>query len=763
MAGNLGRATFELETDSGKFKRGLQSAEKQAKGSSGNITNSFKSIGGGMQRTGKTMSMFVTAPIVAGFGAAVFSAAKFEKGMAEVHTLLGASFPKKSFEALNADILQLSKETGVATSEMIPALYQAISAGVPPDNVIEFLRVGTTLAIGGVTDLETGIDGLTTITNAWGLSTKDAGDVADTMFVGMKKGKTTIEEMSNFMFQAAPLASALSISAEEVVGSMSALTLTGTPTSVAMTQIKAAMVGIARETPEMLAVLNEAGYASSDLALESLGLMGTLNLLGEGVDGNKGKLIKMLGSQEAVMVALGASGEKIGVYNDIMSDMETKTGAAQEATDIMNESSSRQFDILKNELNVELTKLGMTLLPMVLGAAKPLIKGISALLAGFSGLPKPLKFLVLGVVGLVAIAGPLLLFFGTLLVMLPLMATGFGILTASVLPLLLPILAVVAVVIVLAALAFLIYKNWGAIKKFFKTKVLPIFGKVKDTFNSVKDTVIKAMTDVKDKVFKIVGDVKNFITGAFDSVLNFLKSNWPEIAAIISGPFFPLVALATDAFGIRSAVVGAFESVLGFMKDNWPEIAALLSGPFFPLVALATDAFGIRSALLGAFSAITSGVITAMNETGDAILNALLAIPALIADAASAIGKAIVDLIMSAIKGNLNIAGAILDAVPGGGIVKSVGGAVGGAVGGIFGQRGIFKVPGTGRGDTVPSMLEPGEMVLPRNLASAVRAGAGAEAAGRGDINIQVYNPKPEAAEDTVQRRLLALSQLGVT
>jgi hypothetical protein len=105
------------------------------------------------------------------------------------------------------------------------------------------------------------------------------------------------------------------------------------------------------------------------------------------------------------------------------------------------------------------------------------------------------------------------------------------------------------------------------------------------------------------------------VTGAFDAVrgaaefvLNFFRSNWPIIVTLISGPFAPIVFLATDAFGVRSALVGAFNFVLDFVRNHWREIVTLISGPFFPLIALATDAFGIRSALVGAFVAIKDRV-----------------------------------------------------------------------------------------------------------------------------------------------------------
>ena len=110
----------------------------------------------------------------------------------------------------------------------------------------------------------------------------------------------------------------------------------------------------------------------------------------------------------------------------------------------------------------------------------------------------------------------------------------------------------------------------------------------------------------------IVTGAFNAVRGAAEAVFGFFRDHWKLIAILISGPFAPLVALATDAFGIRSALVGAFNAVKSWVSSHWPEIAALISGPFFPIVAFATDAFGVRSAMISAFNAIKEAVVSSL-------------------------------------------------------------------------------------------------------------------------------------------------------
>ena len=93
--------------------------------------------------------------------ASVKMAAGFDKGMREVNTLL--KLPEAQFKKLQDETLELSRQLGITADEVVPALYQAISAGVPRENVMEFLQTAGEASIGGVTDLTTAVDGLTSV------------------------------------------------------------------------------------------------------------------------------------------------------------------------------------------------------------------------------------------------------------------------------------------------------------------------------------------------------------------------------------------------------------------------------------------------------------------------------------------------------------------------------------------------------------------------------------------------------------------------
>lgn len=130
-----------------------------------------------------------------------------------------------------------------------------------------------------------------------------------------------------------------------------------------------------------------------------------------------------------------------------------------------------------------------------------------------------------------------------------------------------------------------------------------------------------------DGIKTAAGAVANFVTStipaAFNAVLNWTRANWPKIVTIISGPFAPLVALATNAFGVRSALIGAFRAVMGFVRGTISSIVgwfARLPGQLGALASSAGRAFVDR--LRGGLSSLGSMLASAVKAPINAVIRA---------------------------------------------------------------------------------------------------------------------------------------------
>jgi len=267
----------------------------------------------------------IAGPFIAGLR----SAAQFSTQIAEIETLVGGA--AVSNEELRTTVLNLSSEFGQARGDVAQGLYQAISSGARAGaEANEVLRVALLTARGGVTSVASAVNGLSTILNAFQLSAGDAERVADSLFTAVKGGRTTVEELSSFLFQAAPLASSLGVGFDDLNAALVAVTKQGVPTRNAFTQIRSALQGIIRDTPELAEVFKDFG-GSATAAIQSIGLPAVLDRVRAAANGSEGALIKLIGSIEGANAILALTGKNSEVYAQALRDQEQALGAAAEA------------------------------------------------------------------------------------------------------------------------------------------------------------------------------------------------------------------------------------------------------------------------------------------------------------------------------------------------------------------------------------------------------------------------------------------------
>jgi TP901 family phage tail tape measure protein len=337
--------------------------------------------------------------LAVGANKAVTDANGLAIGLREVVTLTGdtGDAANATFGEFQTLVAGLSKEFGIAQGVLTGGLYQAISAGVPKDNVLEFMQVASQAAIAGVTDVETAVDGLTTIINAFGLDTAETQAVADSMFAAVKGGKTTFEELSASLFNVGPAAAAAGVSFEEVNAAIATMTAAGVPTAQATTQIRAAMVGLQKPSKELDAIFQSLGYDSAQLAIESEGLGFALDAVKDASGGSNGQLQTLLGSVEAVSAVNILAGTGAGKFADELERQNNAAGSVQDAFDEIDKSRvlERQAIAFQNMA----IAIGNVLIP-VMEVLVPLFTGF----AEYVGENSVVFTILAGILGALAVA-----------------------------------------------------------------------------------------------------------------------------------------------------------------------------------------------------------------------------------------------------------------------------------------------------------------------------------------------------------------------
>ena len=367
---------------------------------------------GSLKKLGAASAILGTA-LAAGFIMAAKSAIAFEKSIAEISTLVDTTVV--SVDELSAAVRNQSKEFGGNVQTQAKALYQIISAGASDAATANnILTVSNKLAVGGITDVATAADGLTSVLNAYGNQVEGASAVSDAMFVAMKAGKTTIGELSASIGTVAPLAAQMGISFDELTASTAALTKGGVSTSVAVTGLRAILATIAKPSKEATDLAAELGIEFNSAGLKAKGLGAFLEELKQKTGGSSDAMATLFGGVEALVPALALSGQAGKDLAVIMAQMGIKTGATDEAVGKMAQTFDFQFAKAVANINDLILSMGLviqnTLLPALtffnnnLDLIQQTLKTVAFALAGAAAAFVGLK-VAMGVQALVLFIG----------------------------------------------------------------------------------------------------------------------------------------------------------------------------------------------------------------------------------------------------------------------------------------------------------------------------------------------------------------------
>lgn len=294
---------------------------------------------------------------------------RFEESTAEVFTLM-PDLTQEAMAGMREDVKDFSKEVGRTTDEVVPALYQAISAGVPRENVFDFLDQAHQAALGGVTDLETAIDGITSVVNAYGVEVVDATEASDAMFTAVRLGKTTFGELSASLNNVTPLAAALGVSIDDVTAALAAMTAQGTPTAQATVQMRGLLQELGQEGTIAADVFEQAaGVSFAAFIAQGHNMAEAMGVIEQAAIDTGTPVQDLFGNVRAGLGALQLTGQGAQRFSDNIEEMGNKMGATAQAAETMQDTAARSLEELKAAVEVLRIEIGEKLLPTVVDFA----------------------------------------------------------------------------------------------------------------------------------------------------------------------------------------------------------------------------------------------------------------------------------------------------------------------------------------------------------------------------------------------------------
>ena len=545
---------------------------------------------GGAQKAMLGASLAIAGGIAYMGVKAVSAAADFEAGLNSMQAVSGATGEEmKKISKLAIQLGNDAKLPGTSAKDAAEAMTELSKSGMTIDQTMKAVRSTLVLSAAAQISNARAAEITSNALNAFGLNASKTGKVVDMLANAANASSVEIEDVADSMKMAGAIFSGMqgpAVGAEQALKDLTIATAllgnAGIKGSDAGTSLKQMLLSLAAPADKTKTTMRDLFLATGsgaegmalfktsihgvtkkirdeasgaleelqggvrgggDIAYDAAGKMRPLkDIVGQVTEATKnmtqeernyivGKIFGADASR-AVLVLMRQQAEGW----DNMSDKIGKAGSAQALADAKMKGFKGSVDAFKSTLDTLAITFGLVLLPVVTA-----IMGKFTSMVNLMAEHRDITMIVIGVLGTLAVT-----YLAVVIAMkayAAAMVLGAAVTKTVTAAQLLLNVALAAnpiglVIIGLVALGVALVVAW----------------KKSETF---RDIVIGAWEAIKSGVEPVVQFFTTTVPNAFQSVINWVTQNWPKIALLLAGPFAPLIALGTNAFGLRDIMGNA--------------------------------------------------------------------------------------------------------------------------------------------------------------------------------------------------------------
>ena len=511
LAGNATKATASLNTVSAAKGTAALSALGAASTSASNkVAASSQSIAASNAATAASIGRLSTSAqllsrvvftqaivralstIRRSFQQTAEEAVGFQRSIALIQTIDNSG---QSFEQVANSVRDLSSAFNLPLLETAKGVYQTISNQIGDvSQSLNFLTEAAKFAKATNSSLADSVDLLSAAIKSYGLSVNDTSKVASIFFKTIDLGRVNADELANSMGRVLPIASQLGVSLEESGAALAAISIKGSGTSESITQLRAIMTALLKPTDAMKTALSGLGFTSAEIAIQTLGLAGTLRALNTQAGGSIDKLAAMFQNVRGLAGAANLTGDGVRGLANTIDEMDNA------ARKLNNNKFLQVMQTDAEQVTSEFNKLHNAL---VTGLGQDLLRGTNSIIQ-FTGGAERLTDIMRGSVPAIGAAAGALLALNANLIASRNNATGlagaFGLVSKA--------LSAVAIGEVIGTLFdnARSQANLAPLKALEKTNA-DALDKYKEQLFEARDADTKAASDRKQTALKLTADL----------------------------------------------------------------------------------------------------------------------------------------------------------------------------------------------------------------------------------------------------------------
>ena len=344
---------------------------------------------------------------------------EFERAMAKVGTMLSTA-NKSWIDTYRKGILDLSQETGKSAKDIAGAMYEILSAAIPPRQAMEILKGGSTLAVAGFVDLKDAINPIITTLNVYKMTSSDVGDITDKMFAALERGVFDMQQFSTQFGDIAATAKSAGVSFEELLAVISLLTRNGLQMNEAVTATQGLLKTFINPTREATIAMRDYSRYNKDLTLQlnsnyvaQKGIIEVIKEFGKLSTQERNNIIGRIEGIKALTILVGKEGE---LRKDLTNIMNSQGKASEKEAEVKKNVAIQVDQVVQGikRLGIEYGKISFPLTPF------------KAVLTYFNNISDSMKTFI-------GTTGQAVIVIGTLASAMAILRSAFAALSASML------------------------------------------------------------------------------------------------------------------------------------------------------------------------------------------------------------------------------------------------------------------------------------------------------------------------------------------
>jgi TP901 family phage tail tape measure protein len=305
-------------------------------------------------------------------GVAVNQAGEFQTSVKEIGTLFNAT--QDQVKGLGDEILDYAVVSTSSIEEINQAVYKAISTGTDYADAVKLVADAEILATAGRANLADTTDLLTSSLNAYGDGVQQAADYSDALFAAVQTGNTNLPELATNLGKITGVASAAGVPFDDLVATLSALTITTGNTAESSTKLRALLSELIKPSDDLKVALGGTTLAGD-------GLQAVMEVLQAKTGGSAEEMSKLFGSSRALQAALALANDNSGAFAAALEAQANRAGLAAAA----NEELGKSFESINQNL-------ANSIQAAFIGAGEPLLDNYGEIVTELSNLFKTVSF-----------------------------------------------------------------------------------------------------------------------------------------------------------------------------------------------------------------------------------------------------------------------------------------------------------------------------------------------------------------------------------